>query len=108
MTSSGGRIQRLSSVGSAPTGKNRASMEEGRKRYLDRLEKEAEEIKDTDEWKEKERRAREEAECRIKPEHRSGTKPGSSGGPPRGGSQRTTVIGPHRGVQPDRMRGRGG
>lgn len=91
------------SGGAAPTGKNRAAMDEARKRHLDRLEQEAQEFQKTDEWKDKEKRAREEVECRVKAEHRSGTKPGSSGG-----SLPTTVIGP-RGGGSDRMRpGRGG
>eukprot|EP00746_Dinoflagellata_sp_MGD_P011518 gnl/MRDRNA2_/MRDRNA2_124187_c0_seq1.p1 gnl/MRDRNA2_/MRDRNA2_124187_c0~~gnl/MRDRNA2_/MRDRNA2_124187_c0_seq1.p1 ORF type:complete len:267 (+),score=56.37 gnl/MRDRNA2_/MRDRNA2_124187_c0_seq1:107-907(+) len=98
------------SGGAAPTGKSREAMEEARKRHLDRLEKEAQEIQQTDEWKEKEKRAKEEAECRVKAEHRSGTKPGSSGGPSSSSGPSTVIgAGPYRGVGGDRMRpGRGG
>lgn len=91
------------SGGALPTGQSRAAMEEARKRHLDRLEQETEEIKGTDEWKEKEKRAKEEVECRVKPEDRKATttRPGS------GGYQSTVIS--SRGPGPDRMRpGRGG
>eukprot|EP00928_Gymnodinium_smaydae_P033245 TRINITY_DN23860_c0_g2_i1.p1 TRINITY_DN23860_c0_g2~~TRINITY_DN23860_c0_g2_i1.p1 ORF type:complete len:262 (+),score=54.23 TRINITY_DN23860_c0_g2_i1:162-947(+) len=58
------------SRGKPPTLEQKASMEAARQQRLDKLYKEAEEFRTTDEWRAKEKAAQSEATCTITPEQR--------------------------------------
>merc|ERR1719240_1142056 len=76
---------------SMPTQDQKARMEEARKRQLDRLQKEADDYSQTDEWKAREQAAKDEVDGKyIKPEHR---KAGKEMGRPGGSASKTIGVG---------------